>query len=169
MDKDFRISKQDFNLDRKMINTQKNFFGKGNKNPFDSFLITASSGFDGMSDNNLLRKTLGILGRFKDGYKDDYSQSPYNNTNSNQYSEIKAKNTYNTNDMKTNENNDSAEQIRKNKEKSLGNNYTDTKRKGKRKFDLKNIKKEKVVVMDKAKMDSLHEISMRNKSLKNIS
>ena len=93
MDKDFRISKQDFNLDRKMINTQKNFFGKGNKNPFDSFLITASSGFDGMSDNNLLRKT---LGRFKDGYKDDYSQSPYINTNSNQFSEIKAKNTYNT-------------------------------------------------------------------------
>lgn len=84
------------NLDKEMrfLNTQKNFFMKR----LDSFLITQSSGFDGMSDN-MLRKTLSFLDKFSNNKRKNRKQNSivnkeYNGSQGSEYVPIKAKENY---------------------------------------------------------------------------
>lgn len=108
------------NLEKEMkfLNTQKNFFMKR----LDSFMITQSSGFDGLSDN-MLRKTLSILdkygGKRRNKKKDKDRSSAENDAMASQltdFGKIKAKENFenliinnnvnnNNNTNNTNENN----------------------------------------------------------------
>jgi len=107
----------------KFLNTQKNFFMKR----LDSFMITQSSGFDGLSDN-MLRRTLSILDKYgsktnkknnKKNKKDRTSERGENDVllESHRTDSLKIKsnelyqilnNNNKTNNSNTNENNDTS-------------------------------------------------------------
>jgi len=112
----------EINLDKdmKFLNTQKNFFMKR----LDSFLITQSSGFDGLSDH-MLRKTLSFLdkyGKKRKKHKNNKSIGNKEMTASQitDYAQIKPKENYEDYELDSNGN-----YVEKRKSFMLGDTYDD--------------------------------------------